>query len=242
LKLHGTSGRTSNSLKLTTKPINKFIYPILKKFNLLPKPKKEWDIVTGTRRVVLKSNTDGYYKDTFRGAWHDFFKNKLHKGETVYYEIVGYTDNNGLIMSSCDNKKTKDKEFIKQYGEVTNFTYGCDVGKNDMYIYRMTMTNEDGVVVEYSWDLVKLRAEQMGAKICLEFDKFIFTTIEDLDERVNKFCDGVDPVGKNHIREGVVIRIENKEKFTAYKHKNFNFKVLEDIVKLDDIPDLEENS
>lgn len=242
LKLHGTSGRTTNTLKYTSKTVNPFLYPILKKFNLLPKPKKEWDVVTGTRRVVLKSNQDGYYKDTFRGTWHDFFKNKLHKGETVYYEIVGYTDNNGLIMSSCDNKKTKDKEFIKLYGETTNFTYGCDVGKNDMYIYRMTMTNEDGIVVEYPWDLVKLRAEQMGAKICPEFDKFIFTTIEDLDERVNKYCDGIDPIGRNHIREGVVVRIENKEKFTAYKHKNFNFKVLEDIVKLDDIPDLEENS
>jgi hypothetical protein len=106
----------------------------------------------------------------------------------------------------------------------------------------MTMTNEDGVEVEYSWDLVKLRAEQMGAKTCPEFDKFLFTTIEDLDKRVNEYCDGVDPIGKTHIREGVVIRIDNKPKFTAYKHKNFNFKVLEDIIKLDDNPDLEEQS
>ena len=45
------------------------------------------------------------------------------------------------------------------------------------------------------------------------------------------FYDGTDPIGKTHIREGVVVRIINRPKFTAYKHKNFNFKVLEGIIK-----------
>ena len=143
-------------------------------------------------------------------------------------------------MPKCSNKKTKDKEFIKQYGDTTKFTYGCGVGQNDIFIYRMTCTNEDGCVIEYPWHLVKLRCEQMGLKHCIEFEKFIFTNLDDLMERVNKFVDGVDPIGKNHIREGVVIRIDNKEKFTAFKHKNFNFKVLEGIIKEDNILDIEE--
>jgi hypothetical protein len=45
-----------------------------------------------------------------------------------------------------------------------------------------------------------------------------------------KFYDGPDPVGKNHVREGVVVRIINRPKFAAYKHKNFSFKVLEGII------------
>ena len=145
-------------------------------------------------------------------------------------------------MPECSNTRTKDKQFIKQYGNVTRFTYGCDIGQNDIYVYRMTMTNDDGSVVEYPWHLVKLRCEQMGVKYCPEFDKFIFTDINDLMQRVNNYCDGIDPVGKTHIREGVVVRVDNKEKFTAFKHKNFNFKVLEGIIKADDVLDMEEAS
>jgi hypothetical protein len=104
----------------------------------------------------------------------------------------------------------------------------------------MTMTNEDGYVVEYPWSLVKLRCEQMGIKYFPEFDNFVFTTIEDLMERVNTYTDGLDPIGKSHLREGIVVRIENKEKFSAFKNKSFNFKVLEGIIKSDDVLDMEE--
>ena len=43
------------------------------------------------------------------------------------------------------------------------------------------------------------------------------------------YYDGPDPVGKTHVREGVVVRIVNRPKFSAYKHKNFEFKVLSGI-------------
>ena len=41
--------------------------------------------------------------------------------------------------------------------------------------------------------------------------------------------------------EGVVVRILNRPKFTAFKHKNFSFKVLEGIIKdTSSAPDMEE--
>lgn len=241
LKMHGTSQRTSYTIKEEKKIIPSWLYLILNKIGFKSKIKKTWELVTGTRRVVLKSYRGGFYgSNSFREQWHNFFDGKLRKGETVYYEVVGYTNGSGTIMPECSNKKTNDKEFIKQYGETTRFTYGCEEGSNDIAIYRMTMTNEDGDVVEYPTELVKLRSEQMGAKFVPVFEKFIFTTIEDLMERVNKYVDGMDPVGKNHIREGIVVRIDNKEKFTAYKHKNFFFKLLEGIIKADDVLDIEE--
>jgi hypothetical protein len=49
-------------------------------------------------------------------------------------------------------------------------------------------------------------------------------------ERVEKYYDGADPIGRTHVREGVVIRIDNREKFTAYKHKNFSFKIISGII------------
>ena len=55
------------------------------------------------------------------------------------------------------------------------------------------------------------------------------------------YYDGADPIGKTHIREGVVVRIVNRPKFCAYKHKNWFFKALEGIVKVEaDAPDIEE--
>jgi hypothetical protein len=191
----------------------------------------------------LKSFDGGFYGDnSFRQKYHDYFVGKLHKGEEIFYEIVGYTNGNQTIMPECSNSKTKDKEFIKQFGATTRFTYGCEEGQNDIYVYRMTMTNEDGDVVEYPTELAKLRCEQMGVKFVPIFEKFIFTTVDDLMARVNNYIEGADPVGKTHVREGVVVRIDNKEKFTAYKHKNFWFKVLEGIIKENDVLDMEESN
>jgi hypothetical protein len=56
-----------------------------------------------------------------------------------------------------------------------------------------------------------------------------------------QFYAGPDPIGKTHTREGVVVRIVNRPKFTAYKHKYFEFKVLEGIIKdTATAPDMEE--
>lgn len=238
LKMHGTSGRTGNTIKISEK--NKsFIDKILRR-----EPKKEtnWDIVSGTRRVVLDDYSGGFYGDNiFRKKYQDLFSGKLMKGEEVFYEIVGFVSENKPIMPDGNNKKLNDKEFVKQYGDTTRFSYGCEDGENDIYVYRMTITNEDGYVVEYPWELVKLRCEQMGVKHVPEFDKFIYTTEEDLMNRVNSFVDGADPIGKTHVREGVVARIDNRPIFKAYKHKSYEFRVLEGLIKESAVaPDIEE--
>ena len=124
---------------------------------------------------------------------------------------------------------------------------------SDIYVYRMTMTNEDGFVVEYSPDFMRYRCEQMGVK-CVPVmwrgripehpasaaDPTI-SAGEWIKNVAERYYDGPDPIGKTHIREGVVVRITNKPKFCAYKHKNFYFKVLEGIIKdTADAPDMEE--
>lgn len=233
LKLHGTSQRTAHTVKKTKPNTLQRLFKV--------KSKNAWEYISGTRRVALDSYEGGYYGgNQFREKWHKSFEGKLHKGEEVYYEVVGYVQEDQLIMPDADNKLTKDKEFIKLYGDKTRFSYGCGNGENDIYVYRMTMTNEDGHAVEYPTELVKLRCEQMGVKFVPILDKFIFTTADDLMERVDGFVDGADPIGKSHVREGVVVRIENKEKFTAFKQKNFSFKVLEGIIKESDVLDMEE--
>lgn len=233
LKMHGTSQRTAN-LPRERKGI----------FRLF---KNKYGIVTGTRRVVLDAIEEkvsgGYYgNDGFRKQHHDYLKDKLKKGETVYYEVVGWVDENTPIMPSGDNKKIQDKEFTKLYGEKTNFTYGCEQGTSNIYVYRMTMTTEEGYVIEYPWELVKLRCEEMGINSVPELDKFIFTNKKSLMHKVEKYLDITDPIGKTHISEGVVVRIDNRKIFKAYKKKGFYFKCLEGLIKENaDAPDMEES-
>ena len=282
LKMHGTSQRTG-------------YLPVLKgyKRTLLDrllrregKPIYDWGYVSGTRRVVLDSYEGGFYGDNqFREQHSKVFEGKLMKGETVYYEVVGFTSSGQPIMSDASNKKLNDKEFIKQYGATTRFSYGChpngwnaedggyNSGRNepqsDIYVYRMTMTNEDGFVVEYTPDFMRYRCEQMGVKTVPVFFRGHITragihgdgafeyhvsdgikmgacygdgAIGDMIRAAAEdFYDGPDPIGKTHVREGVVVRIINRPKFTAYKHKNFSFKVLEGIAKVEaEAPDMEE--
>jgi tRNA-binding EMAP/Myf-like protein len=240
LKMHGTSGRTQNALKVTTEP--NLIQKILKKSG---KSKKEWVYVSGTRRTIINTfdNDCGYYgTNHFRKQYHDFFIDKLPKGFEVFYEIVGYIDGTEKsIMGKCSNALVKDKAFSKKYGKETVFSYGCEVGESDFYIYRITHTNEDGVVTEIPWEVVKILCDKWGCKHVPELEKFLFTTEEDLMERINKYLDMDDPIGKTHVNEGVVIRIDNREHFTAYKHKSWFFKILEGIIKDNsDAPDMEE--
>ena len=265
LKMHGTSQRTG-------------YLPVLKgyKRSLWDKickregtPIYDWGYVSGTRRTVLENFDGGYYgSNEFREDHSKFFEGKLWKGETVYYEVVGFTHTGAPIMATADNKKMNDKDFIKQYGKETVFSYGChsngwnsktggyNSGRNepqsDIYVYRMTMTNEDGDVVEYTPDFMRYRCEQMGAKTVpvmwkgivtggIDHDGCPYSVGDEAKGIAEVYYDGPDPIGKTHIREGVVVRILNRPKFCAYKHKNFAFKVLEGIIKdTATEPDMEE--
>jgi hypothetical protein len=237
-------------------------------------PIYDWGYVSGTRRTVLENFEGGYYgSNEFREAHSKFFEGKLWKGEEVYYEVVGFTHTGAPIMSTADNKKLNDKEFVKQYGKTTTFSYGCEptghhtydnitpVPQSDIYVYRMTMINEDGDVVEYTPDFMRYRCEQMGVKTvpvmwkgaipnswilpgmpyCPTGDEPEFSAGEWIKNKAEEFYDGPDPIGKTHVREGVVVRILNRPKFCAYKHKNWSFKALEGIVKVEaEAPDMEE--
>ena len=274
LKMHGTSQRTAHMPVL--KGYKRTLWDKIRRRE--GTPVYEAGYVSGTRRTVLEDYDGGYYgSNEFREQHSKMFEGKLWKGETVYYEVVGFTTSGAPIMASANNSKLQDKEFIKQYGKETVFSYGCkpvvsidcDDLQSDIYVYRMTMTNEDGEVVEYTPDFMRYRCEQMAVKTVPVFWRGFIPEVEDriyVDRNENgecdegetvyvkpvdagewvmkmaeQFYDGPDPVGKTHVREGVVVRIINRPKFAAYKHKNFSFKVLEGIAKVEaEAPDMEE--
>ena len=269
-KLHGTSGRTA--YVKTFKNMKRTFWDWL--FRREGEAIYDWGIVSGTRRTVMDTFEGGFYgSNEFRKQYHDFFDGKLLKGETVYYEIVGFTHDGKSIMNQCNNEKLQDKEFVKQYGKTTTFSYGCTPSplyevithtdgsveqhvlkpQSRMFVYRMTMTNEDGEVVEYTPDQVRHRCMYMGAEFVPvewsgiipenpgSYDDPTITAGEWVMNKVKQFYDGPEPFDPTHIREGCVVRIINRPTFTAYKHKNFAFKVLEGIIKdTATAPDMEE--
>ncbi len=281
LKMHGTSARTG--YLPTLKGYKRTLLDRI--FRREGEPIYEYDYVCGTRRVVLDGFDGGFYgSNEFREQHHESFRGKLHRGETVYYEILGFTTDGTPIMGNADNKKTKDKEFIKKYGPTTVFSYGCtssgkknlygedenglyslevDAPQSDLYVYRMTYTSPEGNVFEYPPHLVRRRCEEMGVKTVPHFGTAIISadrlhfiapdgydhdymigdgTIGDMVKNLaEEYYDGPDPVGKTHVREGVVVRIVNRPGFVAYKDKGFHFRCIEGIIKADaEAPDIEE--
>lgn len=242
-KLHGTSARIG-------------YLPVLKGYkrtlwdkitHKYGKPIYQYDYIDGTRRTLLTGYDGGFYgSNEFRKHFHEAIEGKLHEGETCYAEIVGFTDDGTPIMGSVSNKKTNDKVFIKQYGDMTTFSYGCDptgviAPKNDFYVYRMTLTTHDGYTVEYSPEYTRYRCEQMGVKfVPVEWRGYIpehpasenddtITAGEWIMNKAEQYYDGPEPIDPRHVREGVVVRLVDKPSFTAYKIKNFSFKLISGI-------------
>lgn len=259
-KLHGTSHRVGNVL--VDRDLNWFERLLVKlgvKINEV-----EWTYLNGTRRVVLeeaKSNATQFHDPTIRDKAYKLFKDNLRKGETVYLEIVGYENEATPIMPSVDASKMGDAEFTKRYANMGDkkhmvYSYGCAPAQQDFYVYRMTMTNADGQSVDYCWDDVVKRCNEIGVKHVPEITRFRRVEMEltnkdlvddrnfedKITELVDVYSKGSSIIDDSHIREGVCVRLESGLVPRIYKHKSFEFKVLEGIVKDSGVVDMEESN
>lgn len=123
------------------------------------------------------------------------------------------------------------------------FAIEQEIPQCDFYIYRITQTLDDGTVIEYTGDQIRRRCAEWGCKcvpllyrevipnqamlnlLSMDGHDFEPTPGGYVDWLVKKYYDGPDPIGKSHIREGVVVRIENRPGFEVYKVKNQTFKI-----------------
>lgn len=234
LKMHGTSQRSMNTYAELP---NGFFRRL---FHMKKRTKQAY--VLGTRRCVVTENSQGYYgNDQFRMPHHEALKPYLEPGQEIFYEVVGYYGPNeeNTIMPIGDNTKVNDKAFVKQFGKRSIFSYGCNPGESKMYIYRITSDNGEK---EWTPDEITEWCNAHGFNRVPVIEDFEFTTVEDLQNRINKyFEDLADPIGRTHVKEGVVIRIVNRRTFTAFKSKTYEFKVIEGIIKDNETsPDMEE--
>ena len=242
-KLHGTSCRVGYT-KVITKP---------KWWEFWKFEKKEYKFVVGSRKVIKTIDGKdvsgkGYYDTDIWSLSAEVFKDKLFKGETIYYEIVGYLPSGTPIMGEYSNKKIKNllsKEnynaIIKEYGNTTVFSYGCEPGQFDIYVYRISITSDDGEEYDLSWEQTKKRCDKLGIKHVPELYKGMTSLgLLDISDELSYFTDIISSNFPQHIKEGVCIRIENGNKQPIIlKNKSFVYKVLEGIITEQSV-DLEE--
>jgi RNA ligase (TIGR02306 family) len=265
-KLHGTSGRYGYTFvdEAPSSLLGKIAAKVLAYFNY---SRHNWNYLMGSRNVILEhSNGTGFYgSDDFR---YEHIKDvKLHKGEVIFFELVGSIGTTPIMPSvKVDKKELPD--IFKQYGPELHYTYGTQPGTSDLYVYRIVQFTEDGDGIDLPWPQVKKRCSQLGLKhvpelldkpitvnsiipyhiekgMEWEFPTTIHTwSLKNLKDLVELYSHGPSLLDAKHIREGVGIRIETPTG-TIYtlKEKSFEFKLLEGIVKSNDTYiDIEEAS
>lgn len=223
------------------------------KLKFRPKVTHEWEVVYGTRRV-FKGKVDPKATD-YRQLCAMKIAPYIKKGELWYYEILGYEDTGAAIMGSVDTSKMG-KEFVKRFGKSMTYKYGCLPGTCRIEVYRITQTLPDGSIIDLPWPMVKERCNNSMIPhvpqlktILIEDPEMLFVNYNKADcnyddgnarwtirEYIDVWTEDIDmaePSDPSHIREGIVIRIDNLENghMKLWKNKNFAFKVLEGIIK-----------
>jgi len=221
-KIHGTSHRTG----LVKYPIydelswwKKQLYKFLKLTNIT-----EWIYLNGTRRVVHapKKIINPVHDNTMREEVLEQVRGLLLKGEEIYLELFGHEKSGAQIQK--------------------NFPYDTASGKYRSLLYRVTMNNEDGHVVDYTREAVYSKADELGFEKPHLFEKYYYDgteqSMQDLETKVIAYAQGQSALGmkdgqlSNTLREGVVVWFINSGgTWQALKYKSDAFRLSESGLK-----------
>ena len=133
-KLHGTSVRFGN---VPVKVEHTFWERLAKKLGIRVR-EHEYDLIAGSRKVIKdpKSTTQAHFYSTdVWGSAAELYGHDLPKGFMVFGELVGFTRDGAPIQKG--------------------YTYAEPEGEMALYVYRVAIVNEDGVLRDLSWDQVK---------------------------------------------------------------------------------------
>ena len=217
-KYHGTSAVFSNIL--TNRKLNWFEKMLLKLGVKIETT--EYGSIISSRgviknRYINKSLPDSFYEvDIWTHAAQKVMP-LLAKGESIYAEIVGYLPDTA--------------NFIQK-----NHDYKCNEGEYDIYVYRVTQTNVDGIVYEMSALQVQQWCKSRGLKPVKELfygkAKDVYPDLnvgqhwaENFLERLkndkeNFFMECYSPDCYNEVpHEGITIRNDSKMNMHALKLK-----------------------
>ncbi len=225
MKAHGSSLRVANTLIYR----NLSILEKVAKFFGAKIQDTEYRYTYGSRQVtkeieniVSDKKQNHFYSggDLYTSAGKKFFHGKLHEGEQIYAEIVGYTLSGGPIQ--------KIGKYI--------YNYGCEPNTYDVYVYRITRTSHQNIVTELSIPAYRERCEELGVKPVEQLwygrlcDKYPDVPVDEnwranfLQKLTDEYLEGIEPscLVKGTPREGIVLRIES-ESINVFKHKSKKF-------------------
>lgn len=252
-KVHGTSGisayvlcksNLTRGIKVSTWLSNHIINPLLRLIGLgkihTEITENNYDYLWSSRSVVKNQyyNEDvgaGYYGcDVWKYA-DKIVRPHLQKGLTAYYEIVGYLPNGGAIQKL--GGKAFDYGFVPPciQDDYTPYEYGKNFG---IRVYRVTYTNPDGRVYEFSARQVQQWCAKEGLiPVTQYYYGYAKDLYPDLDQSQhwneeflnrlatdkNFFMECESPTCSNDVpHEGIVIKLENFQS-EAYKLKCIRF-------------------
>lgn len=229
-KFHGTSGISSHVL--IKRNLN-FIERFLLWFNINI-PKTEYGYIystgkpkSGLPKGIFNKNSlpqydnpnKSYYDKNYWLTAFNKLKPHLEKGITLYYEIVG----EGIQGSE--------------------YTYGFE---HEIFVYRITQTNVDGIVYEFSWEQVKDYCNKYGINYVLEYRKCTYLDLkkeaefnsEDIIQTLTVLYLNKS-YGDCKVDEGICIRNERTNEIFKLKSSAFILKESSDAEN--EISNLEDN-
>lgn len=173
-------------------------------------------IFSNIKNKFKPSKKEHFYGHDLWGEIKEDLKEFIPKGYTLYGECVGYTKEGSPIQKDYD--------------------YGCEVGQRKIYIYRITFTNEDGLVNNLSTPEIEQFCNHFNLNYVPVFykgkAKDYYKDIKDNEDWIEKFINILEKrfndkncyLCNNKVpEEGIVIRKESMFEFEAYKLKSYSF-------------------
>jgi hypothetical protein len=189
-KIHGTSVRIANTIVKRKKTIRDYVASVFG----VKIQETEFDMVYGSRKVIKDINNpnQNHYYET--DLWTDEGKKLIGLVPTnflVYAEIVGWTSTGAPIQ--------------------VNYTYNYPLGTCELFVYRVAFVNNDGLVVDLSWDGLKQFCNERGLKYVPELwvgKHKDFVVTDYLDTRLKDKFPNALPLDKDVVDEGICIRVD----------------------------------
>lgn len=221
-KWHGTSAVYANILSQRELPW----YEKLARLLGVRVQETEYQFVWSSRRVIKgvgekpKADAQHFYSSDIWGHVAEEIRGSIPYGYTIYGEIVGFTPDGAPIQDG--------------------YHYGCAPGQHQFLVYRVTVTNPTGMVVELSGDqlidfcmthsLSPVRQLYVGTangfltanRPNLSLEQWQAELLAWLESSYVR--DQPCPHNNHEVpAEGIVLRVEHLDRVEAFKLKNFTF-------------------
>ncbi len=185
----------------------------------------EYGYTWSSRRVIkgvggsAKADSVHFYGSDIWGGVARQLEHLVPKGYTIYGEIVGFTEDGSAIQKG--------------------YAYGCEPKAHRFVVYRITSTNPDGRILEFSWRQMSEFCQKMGLEMVKELwfgraaDFHQQIPGESLTDWQRGFLANLEHTfvkdqmcqhnGGKVPAEGVVVKIDSLDEAIAFKCKNFKF-------------------